>query len=584
VKRLLFCLTFLLHLSSQAQENTWPPDLESALGADVEIVSVETVVNTPTPNHNPRFDNTLHEFSVYDYSIGEMITVPYPDEIESLVGIEQESQVVTLKVGYELSTHWRFDISTDEFWQVELMCGEYREETGDGYWLIPLNAEVPYLCNTETGETLPLPADAEGLYNSYTTLGLSPDGSRGVLIGNDGFYVYSFADASLINLGGTTYYDIQNVWWMGNDLIMVMQTEMGDMSFPWRNYYLADANEAGSLHWITTALKPGYITRLENPARLEWVESQDGACFLVQLHYETGQRDEYPLETVCEQGYTIGTSDERLAYPLILEEIESDCEDCQQYFHALGRRLVRFNPYTGEEVELMSGEIEFVMDITDDGRYAIIVLDDNGQIDMLDEWERQNIFSGEVPFMGQLRYAVIELQTGQILYEVPTAAASYFDYWYDGIDEGRIIPDYHFLPSLAVAPNDSFYYIGEDRFIFSQRNPDFSTDQKLIRLYPSIEEIELGQPILVLPDNQGLIQKVQNNENYQLEIFNPETGRRQVMLNIVDANLYNDDWLSLNGQRFRISRGNEADTIEVYFYNQELNEGMRYFLRIPSLS
>jgi hypothetical protein len=577
---LLLLVPFAL---ANAQETLpWPPDPAAIFAPGVEIVESGLVVHPP--DLRPTYDNDARVVRVYQEDTGDWREYPYPDEISELTGIDSYSEGVLLLITIrgrgiygtspDPTGYWLLNMVTGEFSRPELMCGELHAREGEGEWVILEEGAniAPELCHIGSGERIPLPIDDYLYPNAGVTV--SPDGRRAVFFGYPEVYVYTFETGEILHLGNTQAIDFRFAYWLGNEQVLIEDTEMADMSFPWIYYSLGQVTEEKSLDQVTVAYKPGHITMLANPQRYEWVDYHDGKCYLVHVHVENGQRDEYDLQDLCEQGIPLPDTEDRLFSPWRGESLGS------YFYHPESRDLVRFNPYTGERRDLMSGEIEFILDISADGRYAVLVLDDNGQLDMLTEDERQYLHREDRPI--HFRLAIISLETGDALHEIALDQENSVrggDFWYTGFSvEGGQIYD-AVGNSMSTFPNASLFNIGGNRFIFQRWQAYTST---LIELNDSgVTETPLDRVLLVLSNGDRLIMAAnEDNTPGPLNAYNATTGETTTIMPAVSES-HNVSQLAVEGYSVWLSRGDTADLMQVNVYNTELEQSWRYVVRIP---
>ena len=87
--------------------------------------------------------------------------------------------------------------------------------------------------------------------------------------------------------------------------------------------------------------------------------------------------------------------------------------------------LIRYNPLTGKSHDLFTGEIEWLQGFSPDGRYALLILDNNGKIEYPLDWEPDQYPWDEVPSAWS---AIFDLQTEKVIYTMPGVANVYIGY------------------------------------------------------------------------------------------------------------------------------------------------------------
>ena len=465
MKRLAAAFLLLLPLLSSpihAQDAApWPPDPKAIFAPGVEVVSVE--VQAPRPYNLPTYDNKTRMVRVYSETKQQWQTFPYPDEVKNFGGRIDPSSSHTLLLSTSMGGdfgviplpegQWLFDTDTGKFSRPELACGEIKAEAGYGDWVVQARDDNKsfFLCNSGSGKEVgPLPLQKPDYLQSAST---SPDGKHVVIFGNsDQIYSYAFDTNTLIILGSSQGTYIQWAGWIDNQRVFIYTTDEADMMFPWRNYSLADVTKPDSRKWIAQTIKPREITTLDNPHRTQWITHSDDKCLFTELNWETAKITDYDLDGLCSEGTVIpdGTND-RLYFEYNWPDDAFDMGVAVK--QPLSSKLVRYNPFTGKRTDLLNGEIEWVEDISPDGLNAVVVIDDDGCFEAYpreDPWD--NPAYCESKRVSKPHHVVVDLKTGDILYEQPTEWVSNGDgtHWYVcynndkvGVGSGRGIGSTH---------------------------------------------------------------------------------------------------------------------------------------------
>lgn len=520
MKRFALCLLFLLPLSSVVRAQTlqpasWPPDPKAIFAPGVEVLNVE--VKAPHPYNPPTYDNERRIVRVYDEANGRWQEFPYPDEVKNFEYIKRGGspnivELNTVPVSYDYGLvpspvgQWLLDIVTGKFSRPELACGQFRDKAGHGHWVVQTedNWETYFLCNTATEERIG--SYSRQKYASMEISTVSPDGKHVILFDSNQVYSYTFETDELIKLGISDGLDIQIATWIDNTRVFIYTTDQADMSFPWRNYSIADATKANSLDWIEQKIKPAEITTLDNPHRTQWVTLTDNNCFLTELNWETTKITNYDLDGLCSEGSIIPDgSNDRLYF-------EFNWPD--DAFNDMGRpakqplssKLVRYNPFTGKRLDLLNGEVEWVKEISPDGLYAIVVTDDNG---CFEAYPRDDPFMNIPPCESKRdskpHNSVIDLKTGEVLYEQPTEWVfnGFGMHLYDCYrqDTRMIMSDDYCIATLSAGPSDSLMFIDKQlllQVVYHEDEPEY----RLIDLRgdkPQIQVIGQAEELRYLP-------------------------------------------------------------------------------------
>lgn len=599
ISLMLLTVLIVLPVAVKAQESPspFPPDPAILFAEGVEVVSVE--IEEPPAYLKPKVEtnDSARIVRVLDEDSGEWREYPYPDEVKTVssLGI-MDDDPNTLRLADYTSYGgvpdprglWFLDLTEGTYSQPEIICERQRTAPEDGYWVVYDLAEddaPPELCNLGTGERIPLDLQVNYFGNgNTTTVKLSPDQTKALLMGYWAFYVYTFADHKLIKLGDTQTSDVRDGWWLGNDTVLVYETEQGSMTFPWLYYSLADANVEDSLHRITTVYKPRYLDSVDNPKRFEWVEyREDGGCNLTQIHEATGQIDSYELDDLCGLGIVLNADGDRLYAPIRYEDSPIGSG------FPVSRRIVRFNPYTGEYHELMQGEVEYVMDVSQDGTQAVLVLDDSGLIDMLASGKVASVYyqRDKRPDLN-IRLAIVDLTDGHIIYEVDVPwleTGLGFDYpiFYDSM--GMISTN--FEPDYSGGPNGGLFDIAPNRYLLMQRQPDYDYHFSLIEIIENGVQVSDVPPVLlVLPDANRMIVGVSDGEDGVVVYSYDSSTDEQTALTGQLKGIGRDrvrlwEHLEMDGLSISIRRADAPDEVAFSVFDDATKQTAIYTLRLP---
>ncbi len=296
---------------------------------------------------------------------------------------------------------------------------------GRGDWVITTDAktQAAWLCELATGSlSAPLPKGytwAVLVHESADTrlLGVmvSPDGKwltfAGELPDRKTLTIFSYEikTGKLVKngqfdqepyIGWVLYVDW--VRWIDNSTLL-MRHGCG-LEQCLRELWVVDVTRPNSVEYaLIDRFEPEYY---DNPSRLEvhyspakWTiaEERDSPCGHYVFYIKTRTRKRYTYGDLCiaEYGPQVGTG----------------------YYRAVAKNgksatLVRFNPITRQRRSLYQAEIEQVLWVSADERYAALVLDDNGRIDI--EPGARGELQG---VMGHPRLVILNPATGKRLYE-----------------------------------------------------------------------------------------------------------------------------------------------------------------------
>ncbi len=403
IKRLTLILSFLIlvcvPLASYAQNTIpWPPDPKTLFADGVELVNIATPPDLPA-NEPPVADDDARVVRVYDNASNSWYEYPYPDGVNTLsngINVRSDGSIVLNLYSYSSQADiWILDPQTGNFSLAEIVCqSRVKDLPGQGFWLYVYSDSQTRLCFTETGvESDPLPDDILWLNGADFGVAPSPtpDGTMVALAGfnmegaPDGYpvvYSYEVASGTLTYLGTVDDYtgdvggnqfmkwvsDTQGIFYIGPSQESLR-----------KQYYGFDVTQPDSLHSIYTGWLYDYHP---DPARYEAVTT---TAFLQD---KTGA--EVPNHIPCQfmiydahdvHNFTLGYDCSRAT---VLQAGEG-------YFYvridsnpSTVSTLVYLDPNTGEQTELVSGEIETLEGASPDGRYVLLGMDKNNHIDAVD--------------------------------------------------------------------------------------------------------------------------------------------------------------------------------------------------------
>ncbi|MBA3869557.1 MAG: hypothetical protein H0X30_10415 [Anaerolineae bacterium] len=574
----------------------WPPDPTAIFAPGVEVLNVE--IKEPRPYNPPTYDNETRIVRVWDEAKQQWQEFPYPDEVQDFVSIEGKSPTIVLYTKLvvpfsspqPLDAQWLLNTDIGEFSRPELACGELRGKVGHGHWIIEARDDNKtfFLCNSESGKEIgPLPLQKRDYLQNAST---SPDGKHVAMFGNSGLvYSYAFDTNTLIELGSTQGYgtQIQILSWIDNNRIFIYTTDQADMSFPWRNYFLADATQTDSLKGIAQVIKPDEITSLDHPRRTQWITHADDKCFFTELNWETAKITDYGLDGLCSEGTVIpdGTND-RLYF-------EFNWPD--DAFNDMGRpakqplssKLVRYNPFTNKRIDLLKGEIEWVEDISPNGRFAVVMTDDDG---CFEAYPREDpmvyLPVCESQDSAKPKHVVIDLKTGVIVYQQTTAweesiSGEFYHACYD-YDAHSIQSDGGCISILSAGPSDSWMFIDDD-LLLQAGSRDGNAEYTLLNLRGNkpqkwvigqayeLRYLSASQQFLV---NSLLWSRSTSSGTSKWALFDTATGKQMPFLRDGISDQYNIDFGIDTADTLTVTLSKwvnqQPDSVEEYFYTIRL--------------
>jgi hypothetical protein len=403
-----FALIFLFAaFNSIAQEDVpWPPDPMAFFTDAVEVVEVPGPIQL-----HPIVDNEERVIHIYDWDVNEWREYPFP---ESMTEAQRYGRAAprTLPDGQWLIAtnlldgmlpfskyadplgYWLLDPQTGIFSRPELACGQLRAPTGAGEWLVEQeSADHPaYVCFTETNERvgpLPLLIDDHGRSAWWRHVGTSPNREWVVLYNytDQRFWGYQPMTERLVAIDNRSdtlmsqYFSISD--WLDNTYFLVFADDLPTWSN--RGLYGGDVSVENSFQPIIESVN--YPTYYDDPPRYELIPGLwgDGIgwrgtgnspdCILKVYYLETRTLEDYPLGKYCEPNLIIPQRDGARLYRYVNLDRSNPAQ------------LIALKPQTGELEILYEGEVEIVYEISPDGRYVVLAVDDNGEIDILpDSW------------------------------------------------------------------------------------------------------------------------------------------------------------------------------------------------------
>jgi hypothetical protein len=625
---LVFALPSAL-MAVQAETPWYPaPETLFAPGVEVEAVIVEDVPQYSRPANEPQFDNEARQLRIFDPETEQWLEFAYPESIPQVTEIRPyEGDIWLISTlrgrgvygnGIEPRGQWLLNIKTGVFTQPELICGELRETRADfeGQWVAftepPANTAQQLPATVELCHTKTLERQTFSLYDTPKVPRAypSPDGSKIAFIGWRGYYVYNLETDALLRLGEGRSYDIQGMRWYGNRYVLVTESQMADMSYPWLQVSLGDATQEDSLVRLTTTLKFGGgatdFRWAQNPERIEWTEYDENEerCYLNWLEEDTGREERFPIDLLCTVG-TILTDDplgDRLFVRNIYAPVEiTGSEDEPTFLRLLYREVVRYNLTTGERTDLLEDEVELIFEIDAASNYAAIVLDQDGSFDLQErDLAPHNILRPETLQPHDYQLAILNLHTGKILYRYrvgDTWDTYYYGYstGYFDAATGRITSTQTIMNTLAATPTGSAFSIGNGQFIVRSfdvgrqdaPSPYRFLDDRLVEIEENeaVETILPGLTYLMTADSRQFVMVAPARDgSASVSVYDRESRLDTELISQlkIERQFGTLSELQWNDYSLGIVRGNTPDMIDVSLVNNELNQRAIYRVRLPN--
>ncbi|MEQ8676759.1 MAG: hypothetical protein RLP44_19515 [Aggregatilineales bacterium] len=390
---LLVCFVFISPVDAQTADPI-PP--ETIFGEAIDI----RYNQLPTEQLPYAWNNDLRVFVIE----GEVMR--YPSTFERINRIEPlDESTYFISTSSRTQTgdmyfDWLFDTETNTISLFEDQCGFargfYSPKKEHTWTLVTLEEGTSILCQRITGETSP-PLTPDLYWMFYSSAGdmpfvhTSPDGNYVVfagrqeesVFGNAGigeFYSYQVSTGEILHLGTTTL-DVDFYFERWLDMQLIFKTgssnNIGSMSV-----LIVDATRADSLEFVISSASIAGVDYLENPPRYIRGFEQENTqipCGRTTYDIQTRTITTLDLDGLCRPEYG---DVEAVAYYRDVPSAPS--YECCGFVPAQVAEvpLIRYDTRTGERTELYRGEIEQILWVSEDERYAILLVDGNGQIDI----------------------------------------------------------------------------------------------------------------------------------------------------------------------------------------------------------
>ncbi len=386
-----------------------------------------------------------------------------------------------------------------------------------------------YLCNRETGVTKLLPAET----TDWSSIVLSPEEQWLILSGleaefaNRGgpqyFYSYEVASGTLNFLGKVSSLSTFTGFldWLG-------ETEV--------TYYTEDALHGGSYYLINLARPNGLEAIIssdasyrENPPRYEYLSSHA----LLSGDWDNASHQPCVLEF-----YDLNT---RLYFK---DEMAYNCggvygPNANQYFYVAfdgdvisQSTLNMLNIQSGQRQELYRGEIEALESVSPDGRYAVLIVDDNGVVDRAAMGDQIQFFDWHT--LANPEYHFLDTQTGKIIYDLPVLSEPF----------NPFNPFYYFVNNITYSrgkPLMDVMWLDNQRSLINRAEPDSPPFYHFLSIEANrVAEKPLGVVELILPGAENIVLSETDSEasTIRYSLYNINQGESEALIINPDTELY----------------------------------------------
>lgn len=454
--------------ASRAQEEAapWPPDPGAIFAEGVEVVEVTEGEIQPTfiPPQGVTIyaDSDAGVVRIYEEDTSTWIAYPFPESATSFdprVSVRSDGLLRLDPPGFggsqDAAAVWLLNPTTGGYSRPEIMCGTVRDAAGEGRWIVsPREPDAPEhrLCFTETGElTDPLPSltrNSQSVTLYWNAIATNPT-KEWVVLGDQGcketFYAYNIPTNELYPLGVNLVTQAGGIGgnhcyidtWLDDTFFLMFVYDQPEYSD--RIIYAGDVSQPNSLEAVL-ANNRFWPTYYDDPPRYELVpgmtmegigwrgwDRQGPWCRLELYYLETRRLEEYELGELCTPNLVV-PQDMNI-----------------RFFRYVGLDLTQpatlssYHLRTRQRTDLFSGEIEAITNVSRDGRYIILLMDDNGRIDAIPDLDWISWTE-----WGNTYWAVFDTERREIIYQIPDAVN-----FYDNFE----------IPTTAWFAEDAFEFV-----------------------------------------------------------------------------------------------------------------------------
>jgi hypothetical protein len=315
------------------------------------------------------------------------------------------------KYSYTVYDYLSFKLDTGVLHQPDNVCGAIRALPGEGFWvaLQEGSSRTYRFCFTETGElTEPVKLSWDFMF----VLATSPN-KQSIILARSLcilFYAYNISSRDLIPLYQAPRNAIHGTdcwverWLNEKQFLLYFDSPQEWSPIP---LFEGDITEENSLN----VLIPGYhygAQFYENPPRFEhipWLTGEGNGwggdfCELDIFYLGDDRLVNHELGDLCTPNISVPEHNETRLFRVVQRALKAPAD------------LVSYDLQTRQRTHLMTGEIEHIFGTSPDGRYIILLLDDNGLIDLIPDI---NPIYSTSPSRPQI--AIYDTVEGEIVYE-----------------------------------------------------------------------------------------------------------------------------------------------------------------------
>ncbi len=467
------------------------------------------------------------------------------------------------------------------------------------------NAEiVPLtLCNRDTGERRELQV---GEY--VEAISTSPSGRYAVIVGGMHFFGYDFEQDELAVLGEIDSFAQRSVEWYGNTTVFIYDSLPQDMA-RWVQVSLAYVDQANSLTHLGSILKFGevpWFTHYQNPQRAAWVQHTEDGCSLNWIIETTGEQESFDINDLCVVGLPLSDDPygDYLFMPVRYREVE---EEPESRLEASSRDLIRLNLTTGDREVWYSGEVERLNDYEPSQRYAALILDNNGCIDLINEddpdYYRQCVRSFDIVHEApEFEVALLDTQTHQLVYRHtvgfgdPRASQLRRHFWRH---DGRVFESQYMIGEVDGLPGGDLFSLSDGLFVLFQEQVVDPAYRGRVRARNDIIVSVIGDNNVVETPLPGQL-LLAGQDNAYLVLFNadpdkpdtPYLSEGDLLLSDLEGNstlllpevVLGDqlEWGTDARYRVSVERGDTLDELNVRLLSLDGQGTAVYTVRVPS--
>lgn len=450
-------------------------------------------------------------------AVGDQV-VPYPAEllqVLQLTSLDDENLFIIDLIPREESHQrglrdWIYHISTQTLRPFAPECQPNRplRRLPEEKWVIVVEDDKAYLCNVFTGNrSSALPDDVLWRFNTTFDgrhISTSPDGRYVAVFGLPGvdpmfadypsgseavLYSYHVETDELMALGSFRVgAELGFDRWFDTQVTFRTGDSRSASPVP-VNIYIADLTQAESVQFgIGSYWSPSF---LDNPPR--YVVGFDAPytsapCGSITFDVTTRQTTQLDLDGLCRPEY--GDAHGVGYYRDVPQGVSFEC--CGPVPVEIAEvPVVSYDSRTGERQELYRGEIEDIIWVSEDERFAILLLDISGQIDWFPYFDDFRQGDLELPLIALRDLRQQRFIDGSIPIQILDSQRHIYD-WRDNLG---IYPlsDNRFINIFCISGATTCDYWFEYRATQITITDD------------DIEEIELVRsPIMLTPNNSGL--------------------------------------------------------------------------------